>query len=529
MRWKFVAVVTLACCGLAAIATAQIGQTAVLAGTVADTSGGVLPGVTVTITSPRLIGGTVTLAVGTLQETVTVTGESPVVDVKASAPQKNLTAEVLDNIPFSTRFGPDAMLMAPGVNPTNYTVYGSGGGSSNSYMFDGVDVSDPRSGTAWVFANYNWIQEVQVVSLGAAAEYGGYTGAAANSLFRSGGNQFHGLFETRYQSSGMVSNNVSADVLSQNESLKPGTTDYQTDTTIQIGGPIKQDKVWFFTSFQYYRPKTTPAGYPPTNPSTGEPWTPSMGGPAARLEKSPRFLFKPAWQITQNDKLTGFFEAERYDVDGRGADALVSPEATRKETAPGLSWNGNYTKVLTSSMVLDVKYSGFWGYYYNDTYKPLDVAGWYDGATGFYSMNSYYWYHADRSKHQANVSLSKYASGFAGTHNLKFGMEYERGWAKTTNGYPGGGYIYAYGGVPYYQYLQDTYILEGINHRVSTFAQGSWTVRKNLTINAGVRWDHNTGYNPGLQETVFKTDGVAPRIGFAWDLMGTGKTVLRAH
>jgi len=102
-----------------------------------------------------------------------VTGESPVVDVKSSAAQKNLPTEILETTPFTNRFGPGAMLLAPGVNPNNYTSYGSGGSSSNSYMIDGVDVSDPEGGTIWVFANYNWIQEVQVIGLGAAAEYGG--------------------------------------------------------------------------------------------------------------------------------------------------------------------------------------------------------------------------------------------------------------------------------------------------------------------------------------------------------------------
>ena len=63
-------------------------------------------------------------------------------------------------------------------------------------MIDGVDVSDPESGTIWLFANHNWIQEVQVIGLGANAEYGGFTGVASNSLFRSGSNMFNGLFET---------------------------------------------------------------------------------------------------------------------------------------------------------------------------------------------------------------------------------------------------------------------------------------------------------------------------------------------
>ena len=141
----------------------------------------------------------------------------------------------------------------------------------------------------------------------------------------------------------------------------------------------------------------------------------------------------------------------------------------------------------------------------------------------------YYWYHADRLRQQLNVSYSQYASGFGGTHNLKFGMEYERGWAKDEDGYPGGGYILAYGGEPYGAYLIDPYIKEGINARYTFFAQDSWSIGKRLTINPGVRADIHRGWNGGLDKTVFKTTGIAPRIGFALDLLGTGKTVVRGH
>src|SRR4029453_14556656 len=103
------------------------------------------------------------------------------------------------------------MQAAPGVSPTTYSAYGSGGQSSNSYMADGVDVSDPESGTIWLFSNHNWIQEVQVIGLGAAAEYGGFTGVASNSLFRSGSNVFRGLFETLYENDALTGDNVSAE------------------------------------------------------------------------------------------------------------------------------------------------------------------------------------------------------------------------------------------------------------------------------------------------------------------------------
>jgi hypothetical protein len=158
-----------------ALANAQIGQTAVLQGNVRDTSGAAIPGATVSVTSPALIGGARTavtdanggyrfpglapglyrvqvelqgfktysrdnvrlelgqtieldpqMEIGTVTETVTVTGAAPIVDTSTSAAQKNLSEETLENIPFTNRFGPAAMLLAPGVT-SQYNAYGSGG------------------------------------------------------------------------------------------------------------------------------------------------------------------------------------------------------------------------------------------------------------------------------------------------------------------------------------------------------------------------------------------------------------------
>ena len=187
-------------------------------------------------------------------------------DAKSSSADKNLPTEFLELIPFSSRFGPGAMLTAPGVNPTNYSAYGSGGSSSNALLIDGVDVGDPEGGTIWVFASHNWLQEVQISGLGANAEYGGFTGVSSNSLFRSGSNRFRGLLETLYENDWLTGSNTSAEILEQNPSLVSATTNYVTDTTFQIGGPFKRDKLWFFTSFQYYRPETAPSGYPPITP-----------------------------------------------------------------------------------------------------------------------------------------------------------------------------------------------------------------------------------------------------------------------
>ncbi|HUF22570.1 MAG TPA: TonB-dependent receptor [Vicinamibacterales bacterium] len=561
-----------------AAAAAQVGQTAVLTGTVTDTSDAAIPGVTVTVTGPAIIGGsrsvvtgadgsyrfpalppglyTVTyelenfttgkrenirlllgqtitvnhtLSVGGLQESVMVSAASPIVDMKSSSAQKNLPQEIMEFIPFTSRFGPGAMLLAPGVNPNNYSSYGSGQSSSNSYMIDGVDVSDPEGGTIWVFANHNWIQEVQVIGLGANAEFGGFTGVASNSLFRSGSNIFTGLFETLFENDALTGDNTTPALLEENPDLTAPTTDYITDTTLQIGGPIRKDKLWFFTSFQYYRPITAPAGYPPpVNPfyATGQ-W--NSAGPDARIEHSPRFLFKPTFRIGQSDQLTGFFETDMYRVDGRGANSRTAPIATVHQDSPEVAWNVNYTKVLTSSSVFDVKYSGFWGYYYLSPYGGDDVMGWYDVDEDVFAVNSYYYYNADRTRNQANASITQFASGFAGEHSLKFGVEFERSHITSELGYPGGGYVLAYSGVPYYAYMWDGYLRDSINTRLAAYAQDSWQVNSRLTINPGIRVDHNRGFSVTADDTVFRTTSWGPRIGFAFDMFGTGRTVFKGH
>jgi len=88
----------------------------------------------------------------------------------------------------------------------------------------------------------NWIEELQVTGIGAPAEYGGFTGVVGNFITRSGGNQFHGLFETFFQNQNLISTNVP----------DPGPENpFKTyDISAQIGGPILRDKLWFFTGLE---------------------------------------------------------------------------------------------------------------------------------------------------------------------------------------------------------------------------------------------------------------------------------------
>lgn len=544
-------------------------ETGVIQGVVSDVDGQPLPGVSVIATSPSLIGGTQTtysdqegryrfpaLPPGTYQvgaelqgfqkvvrkevrlfvgnaitlnlslqaekvsETIEVTGEAPLIDKTTSASSNTVPIEAVENLPkFS--FALDLFTLTPGVG-ADYVAYGGAGDSANAYWLDGVNVSDPEGGTPWVFPNYNWLQEVQVTGIGAPAEYGGFTGVVTNSITRSGGNEFHGLLETFFQNDAMTSTNTGSLPSDLQNTLTPPTVKKFSDNTAQIGGPIVRDKVWFFSSFQYLYDDSVPLGY--------------LG---VRTERDPRVFGKVTYKADTNTTLQGFLEWDRYDVHGRGADVdHNTPDVTLTEKAPEVSWNTTLIKLFSSDTVLDARFSGFWGYYHNtpqhgDTpshYDPCAETNANGDCVGHYLFNHPYTYLADRQRYQVNASLSHYAKDFIhGDHDFKFGMEFERSGVQSKYYYNGGVYYYDYaGGIPSYRYLFSGYNIDTPLHRTSVFAQDSWDVNNHLNINAGVRWDHNRGLISGVG-TAFKTDPVAPRVGFTLDVKGDQKSVIKGH
>jgi TonB dependent receptor/Carboxypeptidase regulatory-like domain len=569
MRWKLVALV-----GAALLHTtllvAQTGQTSVLAGTARSTSGTPLGGVTVTAESDRLIGGTRTtvtdgsgryrfpaLPPGTYTVTLTMggfkrsqgraslrLGEASRLDAtlevgdaaETSSPARmavetphavseHLTSAFLASTPIAARFGPGAMLLAPGINPDNYSAYGSVGASANAYRLDDLNSADPGSGRAWVLPALNWLEDVQVIGLGAGAQYGGATGATSVSLLRSGGSTFHGLAETFFRNDALTNSNVSDDLLALNPDLAPGHTDLVSDSSFQIGGPLKRDAVWFFAGAHFYYAGQTPGGYPAAPPQG----IPVAGaGTSSPSESSPRVVFKPTIKLSDASQLSGFLHAERDVVQARNASLHVGPEATLNERSTTLAWNGHYTRVLSSTTVLDASYSGFHG---TDDLIPYNgnTPGWYDVAGDYFAVNSSYFSNAGRTRHQAQAALTKAMTAFAGPHDVTLGVELERGSAKTETGYPGGRSIDSAGGVPFFLYLWEGSVTDSVTDRYTAYAQDAWHAGSRMTLNAGARFDRISASNAHLNDRAYATNAIAPRLGFAWDMRGNGRTVLRAH
>jgi len=544
---------------VASAAWAQDKTTGALTGKVTDESGAALPGVSVEIRGTTLIGGahvlvtdkagrfrlpqippgvysvvvslqgfqtvrreglTVTLGntvdvplslkTETISETVEVIGEAPTIDVTSAGTSTNISNEILQNLP-TARFQPNALDLAPGINQSS--AYGGGDGSGNSYQIDGVDVSDPQSGTPWAFVNYNIIKEVQLVGLGAPAEYGGFTGVVFNSVTHSGGNKIKGLAETLYTNKSLTSNNVD-----KNDPALAGftapTIKKATDSTLQVGGPIAKDKLWYFLSGQYLSMVS------------------SLGGPD-RTEKDPRVFSKLTWQATQSSNVDAWLEWDKFDVTGRGGNATTPLEATVKENAPEFAWNVSDRTVLSENTIFTIAEAGFNGFYYLDPQNGPNVAGHINFETGESSKNSTYFYKANRNRNQLNASLSHYASNFIqGDHDFKFGMEVERSTVQNRYGYNTGAWFYDVhdqaGNLLYSTgYYGHGYNVHARSTRLSTYAQDTWRVGPRLTINPGLRLDLDRGSVRNGE--VYKSNVIAPRLGFAWDVAGDGKTLVKAH
>ena len=300
------AVYALACVLALALPVAAQEQTGQIQGSVKDSSGAVLPGVTVEITntSTGAVAATVVtdangiyrvpglrpgkyealaklqgftpaktenielrlgqiltidlaLAVGGVTETVSVTAESPIIDTKQSARNTNISAETFEKLPKGRDFS-TIVTQAPGANNETRSGGISIDGSSaaeNRWIIDGAETTNVNQGTSAKNLVTDFVEEVQVKSSGYAAEYGGSTGGVINVVTRSGSNRFRGDVLTYFSGDALDSNYRKNLRLKPTNSREAEYVNYPEDEYtlfepgISLGGPIVKDKLWFFGSF----------------------------------------------------------------------------------------------------------------------------------------------------------------------------------------------------------------------------------------------------------------------------------------
>jgi TonB dependent receptor-like, beta-barrel len=445
--------------------------------------------------------------VGGISESIEVVGEAPLVDTTSSQTSNSLSQDLLYNMPIDRRSF-NVYEFAPGIK-TGGSAFGSGGSTGNALLLDGVDTRDPDGGTDWSFYNYNIIEEVQIQGVGANAEYGSFSGAIVNTVSKSGGNAYAGLFDINYTKDSLASDNITDAIRAANPSLGTAAkTKKYLDVTGQISGPIQKDRLFFFASVQRFEKDEDPSG-----PRT------------SRKELSHRGNLKLNFNPSANDSLIFMGQFDDYSIKGRcdyTSDLQCTDATTDNEDAPEWVWNTQWRHLFSSKTFLEAKYVGWTGYYYLD--PEVNAPGHLD-ADGTYSVSYGTYGYYDRARHQLNATISHYAEGF-GKHDLKFGVEIERSKARNRYGYTDNVFYYDYYGAPYLAYSY-SYDVDGRNHRDSLFAQDSWRPTDRLTINAGLRFDWIRGISPALGRKVYDTKSLGPRIGFAYSLTGDNKTVLK--
>ncbi|MCE3264226.1 MAG: TonB-dependent receptor plug, partial [Pseudoduganella sp.] len=193
----------------------------------------------------------------------------------------------------------------------NYSDIGGTTGTStdNVYILDGVDVTDSNTGTFGSNINSEIIQEQQVLTGGIPAEYAGGSGLVSKVVTKSGGNEYHGSVNYYFQNDSLVADN---------KHIKSnGFSTY--DAAVTLGGPIIQDKLWFFGSFQKKSRET----------DVGDASTGTLMRSVKRDEKLG--FFKVTWQATENDRLSASFFNDPTEISGSTDSAILNNRDRRRE------------------------------------------------------------------------------------------------------------------------------------------------------------------------------------------------------
>lgn len=525
----------------------------------------------------------VALEIAAAEGEITVTSEAPIVDTRSSSINTTFTDEALAVVPTARDTFYDLSLTAAGMAAVgadeswmpSASAYGSAT-NANIFLVDGVNTTNPR-GASWgslVNVNYDTVQEVKVLSLGASAEYGSFSGAAIDVITKSGGNQFHGGVGY-WTMLGDASDNYTTNFggiyyadPADDITTSPVTQD---EISLTVGGPILRDKLWFY------------AGYNQRKFETDTPiWEP--------LEGSETKLFdaKITADIANNHRLWVGYHYEDNQTKNQNWGEFWDPTVRYHTNTKNDTVSLQYQWVATDNNLLGFKWLGFSTDQIPES--PVEVGNpayinwWKWIGTQKSGVNGDFPY-IEGFKDKRNTiqaDFTHYADDWAGSHELKFGVQYT-----TASGDSMGGYFQNYANfayplawnnsyeyhrdawwhcdytwcyaptddvyVPFYnrQTWTDPFLTKRESSTLGFFIDDQWVINDRITLNIGLRYDDTSAkygkgyvYEP-LQDpsdinslTVARTregqdvydfDYWAPRLGFAWDITGDGKTVLRGH
>jgi hypothetical protein len=580
-------------------------QASGIAGVVKDATGAVMPGVTVEASSPALIErvrtvttdsqgqykivdlrpGTYTvsftlpgfstvkregielpatfvatvnadLRVGALEETVTVTGASPVVDMQNVIKRQVIAKDLIDAMPTSKNWSTIG-IMTVGVSSNQNDVGGSAGEHQNQLKAHGGSFNDrlvQLDGliNANMACNYSCTgistndastQELSYEFGAISAEVAG-GGVRVNIIPKDGGNRFSGSAFLNFANDKMQGNNVDQVLRDQGVSTADSILKIY-DASGALGGPVLKDRLWFWTAHRYwgYQQIRTNTFYE-KDQSTFV-FTPDPTRPGTETQRNVSDDIRLTWQMSPRNKLSGYFSIAPRKTDHWTLASTLQPDASNLQNLPKNNFETLTFRSTVSSKLLFEAAMGntteTW------TREPVEDSVTSHGypVTELTTGISFRAYPSTFSSNY--TSLRSYRSSVTyvtGSHAFKTGMTLQEGPADTDVWTSKDTFLTVRNGQPFSVSVRTTPYTthERLVADLGLYAQDTWTIKR-MTVNAGLRWDYlnnevgaqdapgGTWIGPRHFDALTNVPNykdLSPRLGVAYDLFGNGKTAVKA-
>ncbi|HXI30753.1 MAG TPA: TonB-dependent receptor, partial [Vicinamibacterales bacterium] len=497
----------------------------------------------------------VEMSPGSVAETITVSGASPVVDLQSTNVTTHFDTERLANLPGSRDFWA-VVAQTPAVSMSRVDVGGSGAltqqpytaygltssGGVNRGVVEGIMVNEGAGGggSDLYYTDYGSFAEIAVNAVGNTAEMPN-PGVLSQFITKSGGNAYHGTLYGDYENDAMEAHNIDAsqiaagvtgsDVLAAVDTNRLSSFN---DFNVDVGGYVIKDKMWWYGA---YRRTSTGQRYPTLVDDIQQTWAPVGTG-------------KVTYNFTPSQKFIAYFQhADKSQPDylgaiqiagGRTTPAIMHADTVWDSHFPTNVWKLEYNSVLNNALLLEIRAGAYQSVWWRTDKSPAPRVE--DTGNNFVS-GGVYAITFDRSRPQVNGALSYSKTGWGGNHNFKFGGEIMRdlvinpfyGFTNPSNSLS----LFVNGAasqVFVYQapsFSQSGVLTDGL------YANDTWQASRRLTLNLGIRWDRQQAFLPAQDgpggQTFAEVGNVitwknnwGPRLGVSYDVTGDAKTLVKA-